>query len=58
LALTRTIPSSSNGSANKADAKGDPDRMKIKAPTYGMVLYNDYWNERRKLRIGDLVWPR
>jgi multidrug resistance efflux pump len=31
--------------------------MKIKAPTDGMVLYNDHWNERRKLQIGDLVWP-
>jgi multidrug resistance efflux pump len=33
--------------------------MKIKAPADGMVLYNDHWNgsERRKLQIGDLVWP-
>jgi multidrug resistance efflux pump len=38
-------------------AKSDLDRMKIKAPTDGMVLYNDHWNERRKLQIGDLVWP-
>jgi RND family efflux transporter MFP subunit len=38
-------------------AKGDLDGMKIKAPTDGMVLYNDHWNERRKLQIGDLVWP-
>jgi RND family efflux transporter MFP subunit len=38
-------------------AKSDLDGMKIKAPTDGMVLYNDHWNERRKLQIGDLVWP-
>jgi HlyD family secretion protein len=38
-------------------AKSDLDQMKIKAPTDGMVLYNDHWNERRKLQVGDLVWP-
>jgi HlyD family secretion protein len=38
-------------------AKSDMDQMKIKAPTDGMVLYNDHWNERRKLQVGDLVWP-
>jgi HlyD family secretion protein len=38
-------------------AKSDLDGMKIKAPTDGMVLYNDHWNERRKLQVGDLVWP-
>jgi multidrug resistance efflux pump len=38
-------------------AKSDLDQMKMKAPTDGMVLYNDHWNERRKLQIGDLVWP-
>src|SRR5215470_13096428 len=38
-------------------AKSDLDEMKIKAPTDGMVLYNEHWNERRKLQIGDLVWP-
>jgi HlyD family secretion protein len=38
-------------------AKSDLDGMKIKAPTEGMVLYNDHWNERRKLQAGDLVWP-
>jgi len=38
-------------------ARSDLDGMKIKAPTDGMVLYNDHWNERRKLQIGDLVWP-
>jgi multidrug resistance efflux pump len=38
-------------------AKADLDGMKIKAPTDGMVLYNDHWNERRKLQVGDLVWP-
>lgn len=30
--------------------------MQIKAPTDGMVLYTDHWNERRKLQIGDVVW--
>jgi len=38
-------------------AKSDLEGMKIKAPTDGMVLYNDHWNERRKLQVGDLVWP-
>jgi HlyD family secretion protein len=38
-------------------AKSDMDGMKMKAPTDGMVLYNDHYNERRKLQIGDLVWP-
>jgi multidrug resistance efflux pump len=37
-------------------AKSDLDQMKIKAPTDGMVLYNDHWNERRKLQVGDVVW--
>lgn len=37
-------------------AKSVLSEMKIKAPTDGMVLYNDHWNERRKLQIGDLVW--
>jgi HlyD family secretion protein len=39
-------------------ARGDMSEMKIKAPTDGMVLYNDHWNgsERRKLQIGDVVW--
>ena len=30
--------------------------MQIKAPTDGMVLYTDHWNERRKLQVGDVVW--
>ena len=38
-------------------AKSDLDEMKMKAPTDGMVLYNDHYNERRKLQVGDLVWP-
>src|SRR5262245_4880257 len=38
-------------------AKSDLDQMKIKAPTDGMVLYTDHWNERRKLQVGDVVWP-
>jgi HlyD family secretion protein len=37
-------------------AKSNLDGMRIKAPTDGMVLYNDHWNERRKLQIGDMVW--
>jgi HlyD family secretion protein len=32
------------------------DGMLIKAPADGMVIYNDHWNERRKLQVGDLVW--
>jgi HlyD family secretion protein len=38
-------------------ARSELDGMRIKAPTDGMILYNDHWNERRKLQIGDLVWP-
>jgi multidrug resistance efflux pump len=38
-------------------AKSDLDGMKIKAPTDGMVLYNEHYNERRKLQVGDVVWP-
>jgi HlyD family secretion protein len=38
-------------------AKSELNGMRIKAPTDGMVLYNDHWNERRKLQVGDLVWP-
>jgi multidrug efflux pump subunit AcrA (membrane-fusion protein) len=40
-------------------ARSDLGGMKIKAPADGMVLYNDHWNgsERRKLQVGDLVWP-
>lgn len=38
-------------------ARNDLNGMKIPAPTDGMVLYNDHWNERRKLQVGDLVWP-
>jgi HlyD family secretion protein len=37
-------------------AKGDLESMRIKAPTDGMVLYNDHWNERRKIQVGDVVW--
>ncbi|MBO0859482.1 MAG: efflux RND transporter periplasmic adaptor subunit, partial [Chloracidobacterium sp.] len=38
-------------------ARSDLDGMKIKAPTAGMVIYNEHYNERRKMQIGDLVWP-
>jgi HlyD family secretion protein len=37
-------------------ARSDLNGMRIKAPADGMVLYNDHWNERRKLQIGDVVW--
>lgn len=37
-------------------AKSNLEGMKIKAPTDGMALYNDHWNERRKIQIGDVVW--
>src|SRR5215831_9081670 len=37
-------------------AKNNLEGMRIKAPTDGMALYNDHWNERRKLQIGDVVW--
>src|SRR5262249_6559794 len=37
-------------------AKTNLEAMRIKAPTDGMVLYNDHWNERRKIQIGDVVW--
>jgi HlyD family secretion protein len=37
-------------------ARGNLDGMKIKAPSEGMVIYNDHWNERRKIQVGDVVW--
>ncbi|MGH9935905.1 MAG: efflux RND transporter periplasmic adaptor subunit [Blastocatellia bacterium] len=37
-------------------AKSNLDGMRIKAPADGMALYNDHWNERRKIQIGDVVW--
>src|SRR5262249_9957626 len=37
-------------------ARSDLNEMRITAPTSGMVLYNDHWNERRKVQIGDLIW--
>jgi HlyD family secretion protein len=37
-------------------AKSGLKSMQIKAPTEGMVLYTDHWNERRKLQVGDVVW--
>ncbi|HZS04905.1 MAG TPA: HlyD family efflux transporter periplasmic adaptor subunit [Blastocatellia bacterium] len=37
-------------------AQGDLNGMMIKAPTDGMVLYTDHWNERRKIQVGDVVW--
>lgn len=32
------------------------DGMRIKAPTDGMVIYNEHWQERRKLQVGDMIW--
>jgi len=37
-------------------AKGNLDGMRIKAPSDGMVIYNEHWNERRKIQVGDVVW--
>jgi HlyD family secretion protein len=37
-------------------AKNSLDSMNIKAPAEGMVIYNEHWNERRKLQVGDAVW--
>ncbi len=37
-------------------ARSNMEGMRIKAPTDGMVLYNDHWNERRKIQVGDVVW--
>ncbi|MGH9755113.1 MAG: efflux RND transporter periplasmic adaptor subunit [Blastocatellia bacterium] len=37
-------------------ARNNLDGMRIKAPADGMVLYNDHWNERRKIQVGDVVW--
>ena len=37
-------------------AKSGLKGMQIKAPTDGMVLYTDHWNERRKVQVGDVVW--
>lgn len=31
-------------------------RMKIAAPADGMVIYNDHYNERRKIQVGDVIW--
>ncbi|NOT63419.1 MAG: HlyD family efflux transporter periplasmic adaptor subunit [Acidobacteria bacterium] len=39
-----------------AQAKQGLNRMLVKAPTEGMVLYSDHWNERRKMQVGDVVW--
>lgn len=36
--------------------KSNLNSMRITAPTAGMVLYNQHWQERRKIQIGDMVW--
>jgi len=38
------------------EARRDLDGMNIKAPSEGMVIYNDHWSERRKIQVGDVVW--
>ncbi len=37
-------------------ARSNMDGMKIKAPADGMVIYNEHWNERRKIQVGDVIW--
>jgi HlyD family secretion protein len=37
-------------------AKNNLEGLIIKAPGDGMVIYNDHWNERRKMQVGDFVW--
>jgi HlyD family secretion protein len=37
-------------------AKGNLDGMNVRAPSDGMALYTDHWNERRKIQVGDVVW--
>ncbi|HMV51416.1 MAG TPA: efflux RND transporter periplasmic adaptor subunit [Blastocatellia bacterium] len=37
-------------------AKSNLDGMRIKAPADGMVIYNEHYNERRKMQVGDMVW--
>jgi multidrug resistance efflux pump len=37
-------------------ARRNLDDMNIKAPSEGMVIYNDHWSERRKIQVGDVVW--
>lgn len=37
-------------------AKSNLDGMRIKAPSDGMVIYNEHYNERRKMQVGDVVW--
>lgn len=37
-------------------ARSTLSTMNIKAPTEGMVIYNDHYEERRKMQVGDTVW--
>lgn len=37
-------------------AKRDLESMNVKAPSDGMVIYTEHWNERRKIQVGDVVW--
>jgi HlyD family secretion protein len=30
--------------------------MRLDAPSDGMVIYGDHYNERRKIQVGDMVW--
>jgi len=38
------------------EARRNLDGMNIRAPSEGMVIYNDSWSERRKVQVGDVVW--
>jgi HlyD family secretion protein len=37
-------------------ARANLNGMRILAPADGMVIYNEHWNERRKIQVGDVVW--
>jgi len=37
-------------------ARSTLSTMNIKAPAEGMVIYNDHYDERRKMQIGDTIW--
>lgn len=37
-------------------AKNNLEGVIVRAPSEGMVIYGDHWNERRKIQVGDMVW--
>jgi len=37
-------------------ARRNLDDVTVKAPSEGMVIYSDHWDERRKIQVGDVVW--